>query len=58
MLSFVLEFLILEAVAAAQHAHYTRRLYPNVPWKQVFRVYNPTPTAWFFAVTRIVTHLA
>jgi hypothetical protein len=53
LLLFVLVFLIPAAVAAAQHAHNIRRLYPKVLWKQVFRVYNPTPTAWDFAVNRV-----
>lgn len=53
LLLFALVFLIPAGVAVAQHARNTRRLYPNVSWKQVFRVYNPTPTAWDFAVNRV-----
>lgn len=52
VLMFALVFLIPAAVAAALYARSARRLYPNLPWKQVFRIYNPTPTAWDFAVNR------
>jgi hypothetical protein len=53
LLLFALVFLIPAAVAVALHARNIRRLYPNMPWKQVFRIYNPTPTAWDFAVNRV-----
>ncbi len=48
-----LVFLVPATIAVIQHAIAIRRLYPKLPWKEVFRVYNPTPTAWDFAVGRI-----
>jgi hypothetical protein len=53
LLLLALVFVIPAAVAAAQHARTARRLYPNLPWKQVFRIYDPTPTAWDYAVNRV-----
>jgi len=53
LLLLVLVFVIPATVAVGQHARNTRRRYPDVPWKQVFRIYNPTPTAWDFAVDRV-----
>ncbi|WP_052915670.1 DUF6338 family protein [Mycobacterium haemophilum] len=52
LLLFVLVFLLPAAAAAGLYAHRAHRLYPQVPWTQLFRIYNPTPTAWDFAVNR------
>jgi Family of unknown function (DUF6338) len=53
LLLFVLVFLLPAAVAAGLYAYRAHRLYPKVPWSQLFRIYNPTPTAWDFAVSRV-----
>jgi Family of unknown function (DUF6338) len=46
-------FAVPAGVAVVQHARAARRLYPKLPWKKVFHVYDATPTAWDFAVNRV-----
>lgn len=48
-----LVFVIPAAVAAVQQARAARRLYPSLSWRTAFRTYDPTPTAWDFAVNRV-----
>lgn len=46
-------FVIPSGVAILQHAVAVKRLNRNLPWKDYFRVYDPTPTAWDYAVNRV-----
>lgn len=50
---FALIFAVPAAVAICQHSLAVRRLYPDLPWRAYLRVYDPTPTAWDFAVNRV-----
>lgn len=52
LLLLALVFVVPAAVAITLHARTARRLYPDLSWRQVFQIYNPTPTAWDFAVNR------
>lgn len=46
-------FGIPAAAAICQHGIAVRRLYPALPWRDYLRVYDPTPTAWDYAVNRV-----
>ena len=48
-----LVFVAPAASAVVLHVREVNKLYPNLPWKEKFRVYDPTPTAWDFAVNRV-----
>lgn len=47
-----LVFLIPSAAALLFHARAARTQYPELSWRQLFQLYDPTPTAWDFAVNR------
>jgi hypothetical protein len=49
----VLLFAFPAVVALIHHAYSARRSYPKVPWRDLFHVFNATPTAWDFAVNRV-----
>lgn len=44
-------FVVPFVVAALVHMRNARRQYPELKGLQLFRIYNPTPTAWDFAST-------
>jgi hypothetical protein len=46
-------FVIPALIAVCQHGFAVKRLYPDLPWREYLRVYDPTPTAWDFAVNRV-----
>jgi heme/copper-type cytochrome/quinol oxidase subunit 2 len=46
-------FLIPSAVALVLHIRTVRKLYPELSPKGWFRIYDPTPTAWDFAINRV-----
>jgi hypothetical protein len=53
LILLALVFLVPAAAAAALHYREVSKLYPDEPFKKKFKTYNPTPTAWDFAVTRV-----
>lgn len=48
-----LVFVIPAIVAVVHHAYVVRRQHPDLPWRDYLRVYDPTPTAWDYAVNRV-----
>jgi Family of unknown function (DUF6338) len=53
LLTLALVFLFPAAGALVFHVRAVKKLYPNLPRKQWFSIYDPTPTAWDFAVNRV-----
>lgn len=51
--ALLLLFAIPFTVAAVVHVRNARKQYPGLKWRELFRVYNPVPTAWDFANTRL-----
>jgi hypothetical protein len=48
-----LVFLVPSGIALVLHVREAKKLYPNLSRKELFSVYDPTPTAWDFAVNRV-----
>jgi hypothetical protein len=53
MILLTLVFVVPAAVAVVLHVRAVSKLYPGLPWREKFSVYDPTPTAWDFAVNRV-----
>jgi hypothetical protein len=53
LLVLLLVFIIPAIVAIGLHVRAVSKLYPELPLRQKFQVYDPTPTAWDYASSRI-----
>lgn len=52
-LVFALVFVIPAAIAVWTHIRAVKKLYPGIARGEWFDIYNPTPTAWDFASSRV-----
>lgn len=53
LLVLTLVFVIPAVAAIGLHVRAMGKLYPELPLRQKFQVYDPTPTAWDYASSRI-----
>lgn len=53
VLVLMLVFIIPTGVAIGLHVRAISKLYPELPLREKFEVYDPTPTAWDFASSRV-----
>lgn len=51
--ALLLLFVIPFVAAVIIHVWNARKQYPDLRWRELFRIYNPIPTAWDFANTRL-----